>query len=39
LLGDDVVPDEACKDASRMSFICKESDILYLDKEIFNYEN
>ena len=39
LLGDNVVPDEACKDASRMSFICKESDILYLDKEIFNYEN
>ena len=39
LLGDDVVPDEACKDASRMSFICKESDILYLDKDIFNYEN
>ena len=25
--------DESCKDASRMSFICKESDILYLDKE------
>ena len=31
--------DEACKDASRMSFICKESDILYLDKELFTYEN
>ena len=26
--------DESCKDASRMSFICKESDILYLDKEL-----
>jgi len=31
--------DESCKDASRMSFICKESDILYLDKELFTYEN
>ena len=27
--------DESCKDASRMSFICKESDILYIDKELF----
>ena len=39
ILGDDVIPDEACKDASRMSFICKESDILYIDKELFTYEN
>jgi hypothetical protein len=39
ILGDNIVPDEACKDASRMSFICKESDILYLDKEIFEYDN
>ncbi len=39
LLGDDVVVDEACKDASRMSFVCKNSDILYIDKEIFTYEN
>ena len=39
ILGDDVEPDEACKDASRMSFICKESDILYIDKELFAYEN
>ena len=39
ILGDGVVPDEACKDASRMSFICKESDILYIDKELFTYEN
>ena len=31
--------DESCKDASRMSFICKESDILYFDKELFTYEN
>ena len=31
--------DESCKDASRMSFICKESDILYIDKELFSYEN
>ena len=34
-----VVIDESCKDASRMSFICKESDILYIDKELFTYEN
>ena len=34
-----VVVDESCKDASRMSFLCKESDILYIDKELFNYEN
>ena len=39
ILGDGVVPDEACKDASRMSFICKEIDILYIDKELFTYEN
>ena len=31
--------DEACKDASRMSFICKEDDILYISKELFTYEN
>ena len=31
--------DESCKDASRMSFMCKESDILYIDKELFTYEN
>ena len=37
LLGLEV--DESCKDASRMSFICKEEDILYLDKELFTYEN
>ena len=35
----DVEVDESCKDASRMSFICKESDILYIDKELFTYEN
>ena len=34
-----VAVDESCKDASRMSFICKESDILYIDKELFTYEN
>ena len=39
LLGDNVVPDEACKDSSRMSYICKNSDILYIDKELFTYEN
>ncbi len=37
LLGVEV--DESCKDASRMSFICKESDILYIDNELFTYEN
>ena len=37
LLGVEV--DESCKDASRMSFICKESDILFLDKELFTYED
>ena len=37
LLGVEV--DESCKDASRMSFICKEEDILYIDKELFTYEN
>ncbi len=31
--------DESCKDASRLSFICKESDILFIDKELFTYEN
>ena len=39
ILGDDVEPDEACKDSSRMSYICKESDILFIDKELFTYEN
>ena len=37
LLG--VKVDESCKDASRMSFICKESDILFINKELFTYEN
>ena len=31
--------DESCKDASRLSFICKESDILFINKELFTYEN
>ncbi len=32
--------DEACKDASRMSFICKEEDILFINSdELFSYEN
>ena len=35
----EVEVDESCKDASRMSFICKEEDIAYLDKELFTYEN
>ena len=36
----DVVVDESCKDASRMSFVCRESDILFInEKELFTYEN
>jgi len=31
--------DESCKDASRMSFVCKEEDILFIDKQLFTYEN
>ena len=37
LLG--VQVDESCKDASRMSFVCKEEDILFINKELFTYEN
>ena len=35
----DVAVDESCKDASRLSFVCKKSDILFIDKELFTYEN
>lgn len=32
--------DEACKDASRMSFICRKEDILFInEQELFTYEN
>lgn len=32
--------DEACKDASRMSFICAKDDILFINEtELFDYEN
>ena len=35
-----VTVDESCKDASRMSFICKDTDILYInEEELFDYEN
>ena len=38
LLGVEV--DESGKDASRMSFICREQDILFInEKELFTYEN
>ena len=37
LLG--VTVDESCKDASRLSFVCKEEDILYINKELFTYHN
>ena len=36
----EVEVDESCKDASRMSFVCKESDILFIDEGgLFDYEN
>lgn len=31
--------DEACKDSSRGSFVCKKEDVLYLNDELFTYEN
>ncbi|MCR5181385.1 MAG: hypothetical protein K6C30_09285 [Bacteroidaceae bacterium] len=31
--------DESCKDASRMSFVCREQDILHLRPELFAYED
>ena len=34
-----VTMDESCKDASRLSFCVSEENILYLDKELFTYEN
>ncbi len=37
LLGVEV--DEACKDSARLSFICTEEDLLFINKEIFTYEN
>jgi len=37
LLG--VEADESGKDASRMAFVCKEEDILFINQELFTYEN
>ena len=38
LLGVEI--DEACKDASRMSFICRKEDILFINEtELFTYED
>ena len=37
LLG--ITVDESCKDASRMSFVCKEEDVLFINKELFTYED
>jgi hypothetical protein len=37
LLG--VEADESGKDASRIAFICKEEDVLFIDKQLFTYEN
>lgn len=35
-----VTVDESCKDASRMSFVSRREDILYINEnELFNYEN
>ncbi len=31
--------DEACKDSSRGSFVCKKEDILYINNDLFTYEN
>ena len=31
--------DEACKDASRLSFVSAEEDILFINENIFTYEN
>ena len=37
LLG--VKADESCKDASRRAFLTTENDLLFINKEIFSYEN
>ena len=38
LLGVEV--DESCKDSSRMSFVCREEDVLFINEdELFSYEN
>jgi len=37
LLG--VEADESGKDASRIAFICKEEDVLFIDKQLFTYED
>ena len=31
--------DEACKDSSRGSFACTKEDVLYIDNELFTYQN
>lgn len=31
--------DQSCKDASRIAFTCTSADLLYLDKDIFSYQN
>ena len=36
-LGVDI--DESCKDASRMSFVSRKEDILFINEELFTYEN
>jgi len=37
LLG--VEADESGKDASRIAFVCKEEEVLFIDKQLFTYEN
>ncbi len=34
-----VTIDESCKDSSRLAFTCRREDILFLNEEIFDYEN
>lgn len=31
--------DDVCKDASRLSFVTTKEDVIFLDKELFTYEN
>lgn len=37
--GVDVVLDDKCKDASRLSYVAKSEDIILFDPEVTNYEN
>jgi hypothetical protein len=39
LLGVSAFIDEKCKDGSRGHFLTTEEDLLYIDEEVFTYEN